>query len=76
MESNEAIVEGRLNVSKLLNCEEECIVFNSGGTESNNHAIIGYFLFFLFRFILKKKKKKKKKKKIKINKIKYKKKKT
>ena len=73
MESNEAIVEGRLNVSKLLNCEEECIVFNSGGTESNNHAIIGYFLFFLFRFILKKKKKIKK---IKINKIKYKKKKT
>ena len=36
-----AVENARLQVAKLLNCSPQEIVFTSGGTESNNHAIIG-----------------------------------
>ncbi len=36
-----AVMEARSQVASLLNCRPEEIVFTSGGTESNNHAIQG-----------------------------------
>ena len=36
-----AVVESRRQVAALLHCRPEEITFTSGGTESNNHAIIG-----------------------------------
>jgi cysteine desulfurase len=36
-----AVARAREQVASLLNCRPEEIVFTSGGTESNNHAIIG-----------------------------------
>ncbi len=36
-----AVAKARMQVSKLLNCSPEEIVFTSGGTESNNFAIFG-----------------------------------
>jgi cysteine desulfurase len=36
-----AVMEARRQVASLLNCRSEEIVFTSGGTESNNHAIKG-----------------------------------
>ena len=36
-----AVMEARSRVASLLNCEAEEIIFTSGGTESNNHAILG-----------------------------------
>ena len=36
-----AIAESRRQVAALLNCRADEIVFTSGGTESNNYAIIG-----------------------------------
>jgi len=36
-----ALIAARKQVAELLGCEPEEIVFTSGGTESNNHAIIG-----------------------------------
>ncbi|MBM3300023.1 MAG: cysteine desulfurase, partial [Deltaproteobacteria bacterium] len=36
-----AIVQARRQVASLLHCEPDEIIFTSGGTESNNHAIIG-----------------------------------
>jgi cysteine desulfurase len=36
-----AVMEARRRVASLLNCEAEEIVFTSGGTESNNHAVKG-----------------------------------
>lgn len=39
--AKEAIEKARINVASLLNCSSEEIVFTSGGTESNNHAIKG-----------------------------------
>jgi cysteine desulfurase len=36
-----AVIEARKRVAYLLNCPAEEITFTSGGTESNNHAIIG-----------------------------------
>ncbi len=37
----EAVMQARRRVAALLNCRPEEIVFTSGGTESNNHAIKG-----------------------------------
>ena len=34
-----AVIEARRQVAALLNCRSEEIIFTSGGTESNNHAI-------------------------------------
>jgi cysteine desulfurase len=36
-----AVMEARSRVTSLLNCDAEEIIFTSGGTESNNHAIKG-----------------------------------
>jgi len=36
-----AVMEARRQVASLLNCRAEEIIFTSGGTEANNHAIIG-----------------------------------
>jgi cysteine desulfurase len=36
-----AVAKAREQVASLLNCEPSEIVFTGGGTESNNHAIIG-----------------------------------
>lgn len=36
-----AVAKARAQVASLLNCDPKQIVFTSGGTESNNHAIIG-----------------------------------
>jgi cysteine desulfurase len=36
-----AIEKARIQVAEILNCEPTEIIFTSGGTESNNHAIIG-----------------------------------
>ena len=36
-----AVAKAREQVALLLNCQLQEIVFTSGGTESNNHAIIG-----------------------------------
>ncbi len=36
-----AVMEARRRVASLINCEAEEIVFTSGGTESNNHAVKG-----------------------------------
>jgi cysteine desulfurase len=37
----QAVMEARRRVAALLNCRPEEIIFTSGGTESNNHAIKG-----------------------------------
>ncbi|MCX8031681.1 MAG: cysteine desulfurase [Thermodesulfovibrionales bacterium] len=39
--TKEAIENARIQVASLLNCLPEEIIFTSGGTESNNHAIKG-----------------------------------
>lgn len=39
-----ALEKARKQISKLINCQSEEIVFTSGGTESNNYALIGYAL--------------------------------
>jgi len=39
-----AVMEARSRVASLLNCEAEEIIFTSGGTESNNHAVKGVAL--------------------------------
>jgi cysteine desulfurase len=36
-----AVINARRQVASLLNCDPEEIIFTSGGTESNNHAIVG-----------------------------------
>ena len=36
-----AVMEARERVASLLNCEAKEIIFTSGGTESNNHAVRG-----------------------------------
>ncbi|MEJ2718040.1 MAG: cysteine desulfurase family protein [Deltaproteobacteria bacterium] len=36
-----AVQNARVQVASLLNCKPQEIVFTSGGTESNNHAIVG-----------------------------------
>jgi cysteine desulfurase len=39
-----AVIEARSRVASLLNCEAKEIIFTSGGTESNNHAVKGVAL--------------------------------
>jgi len=39
--ARDAVDESRENVSKILNCKPSEIIFTSGGTESDNMAIIG-----------------------------------
>lgn len=39
--AREAVELGRARVAALLGCDPEQVVFTSGGTESNNHALIG-----------------------------------
>jgi cysteine desulfurase len=41
MRAKNAVTESRLAIAKLLNAREEEIVFTSGGTESNNLALVG-----------------------------------
>jgi cysteine desulfurase len=41
LETKKAVDEARCQVAALLNCQPEEIIFTSGGTESNNHAIKG-----------------------------------
>lgn len=41
VQTREAIENSRAQVALLLNCRPEEIIFTSGGTESNNHAIKG-----------------------------------
>jgi cysteine desulfurase len=41
--AKEAVEDARQQVAGLLQCSPEEIVFTSGGTESNNHAIKGVF---------------------------------
>src|SRR3989304_3571289 len=41
--AKEAVEHARDQVAALLGCSPEEIVFTSGGTESNNHAIKGAF---------------------------------
>jgi cysteine desulfurase len=36
-----ALEKARIQVAEILNCDPSEIIFTSGGTESNNHAIIG-----------------------------------
>jgi cysteine desulfurase len=36
-----AVAEARRQVASILNCDPKEVVFTSGGTESNNHAIMG-----------------------------------
>jgi cysteine desulfurase len=36
-----AVIQARKQVASLLNCDPQEIIFTSGGTESNNHAILG-----------------------------------
>jgi cysteine desulfurase len=42
--AREAVEAARAQVAKLLGCRPAEIVFTSGGSEANNHAIIGTFL--------------------------------
>ena len=41
-ETKKAVENARRQVAGLINCKPEEIIFTSGGTESNNHAIKGY----------------------------------
>lgn len=41
-EAKDAIEAARLDISKILSCRAEEIIFTSGGTESDNLAILGF----------------------------------
>ncbi len=43
-EAEKRLDAARRDLSKILNCRESEIIFTSGGTESNNHALVGSFL--------------------------------
>lgn len=38
-EAKDLIEEARCNIAEMINCSPECVIFTSGGTESNNWAI-------------------------------------
>jgi len=40
-EARQAVERARARVAALLGCDPEEVIFTSGGTESNNHALIG-----------------------------------
>ena len=44
IEPKRAVIKARRQVADMLNCTTDEIVFTSGGTESNNHAILGTVL--------------------------------
>jgi cysteine desulfurase len=46
IQPKKAVVEARRQVASLLNCEAKEILFTSGGTESNNHAVKGVALAY------------------------------
>ena len=48
--AKEAVEKAKEQVAKLIGSETNEIVFTSGGTESNNNAIIGTLLFSLLWF--------------------------
>jgi len=41
MRAKEAVIESRGTIAKILNCRDEEVVFTSGGTESDNLAVVG-----------------------------------
>lgn len=41
--ARDAVEEARVQISDLLRCNPQDIVFTSGGSESNNHALKGVF---------------------------------
>lgn len=41
MRAKEGVTEARNKIAKILNCRDEEIVFTSGGTESDNLAVVG-----------------------------------
>ena len=41
--AKEAVEEARTKVARLVGCQSDEVVFTSGGTESNNHAVKGAF---------------------------------
>jgi len=41
-ECKKAVEKGREQLASLLNCKSSELIFTSGGTESNNHALKGY----------------------------------
>jgi cysteine desulfurase len=41
--ARQAVAEARVQVSNLLGCKPQELVFTSGGSESNNHALKGVF---------------------------------
>jgi cysteine desulfurase len=45
--SRSAVEHARASVARLLNCSPKEIVFTSGGTESNNHALTGVLQRYL-----------------------------
>jgi cysteine desulfurase len=43
MPAREAVEKARVQVARLLNCRPSEVVFTSGGSESNNHALKGVY---------------------------------
>ena len=41
IEAEKIIYESRKKIARLISCDADCIIFTSGGTESNNLAIMG-----------------------------------
>jgi cysteine desulfurase len=41
MRAKEGVTEARNTIAKMLNCRDEEVVFTSGGTESDNLAVVG-----------------------------------
>ncbi len=47
MRAKEAVTEARIKIAKLLNAHEDEILFTSGGTESDNMAVLGVPRYFV-----------------------------
>lgn len=43
LHSKGIVLSARKNIASILNCQKENIIFTSGGTESNNLALLGVF---------------------------------